>query len=121
MMMMFLYEARARARAHCTEASSAQLGTHFNIFLPNWDQEGQKPKKSHQSTKAAGPAQESGNTLGLLPQAMALALAMERRSMPPTLHHWTSVSPRGPLAPHSKTEPIYMRSGSKSQMARKDF
>ena len=45
----------------------------------------------------------SGNALGLLPQAMALALAMERRSMPPTLHHWISVSPRGPSAPHPQT------------------
>ena len=24
--------------------------------------------------------------------------------MPPTLHHWTSVSPRGPSAPHSQTK-----------------
>ena len=39
---------------------------------------------------------KSGNTLGLLPQAM------ERRSMPKTLHHWTSVSPRGPSEPRAR-------------------
>ena len=33
---------------------------------------------------------------------MALALAMERRSIPPTLHHWTSVSPKRSSDPAPK-------------------
>ena len=57
-----------------------------------------KPHHAHDagSWRAAGKRQDrplplglkSGNALGLLLQAMALALAMERRSMRPTLHHF---------------------------------
>ena len=43
MLMMFLYEARALYRSIISKIG--------NPFLPNWDQEGQKPKKSHQSKK----------------------------------------------------------------------
>ena len=41
----------ARARA----SYRSIISTIGNPFWFNWDQEGSKPKKSHQSTKAAGP------------------------------------------------------------------
>ena len=44
--------------------------------------------------------------------ACTAALNSRRKSMPPTLHHWTSVSPRSPLAPHSKTKPKPAKSAS---------
>ena len=63
------------------------------------------PQLANAGSAAAAQALTLGNALGLLPQAIALNLAMERRLMLPTLHRWTSVSPRGPPEPRSKTKP----------------
>ena len=88
------------------------ISTTGNSFSPNWDQNGQKPKKSYQSTKAAGPASAAMPTIGPCRrgpgQSPCLELSWRRCRRPPLpVHHRTSVSPGAPPGPHSTTAPKF--------------
>ena len=69
--LMFLYKARARARAPRTGTSSAQLGLHFGPLSVKLERSGSsKPKKTSQVTRAgwargvaARPARAAGPKL----------------------------------------------------------
>ena len=97
MLMMFLYERRARAPARLVQKHHHHnRKTHFGLI---GTRRGQKPKKSRQSTKAAGPAPATRPKIGQRPGVAATGhgpgFAMKQKSMLPTLHHWTSVFLQG--------------------------